>query len=274
MGMPPATSWRATSRPPSSPLSNGAEEPLRVGFDPVRREGALVGLVPGPHVGLDEVGAEADLRVAVPDQVVDGRDDAGGVVRRRRRRAESVNHVAGEGDGLAGGLESFEIVALRRRRDRDDTVDVLPRGRRDEIGRAHDLVAAEPGLERLDENNTAPDSCDLTGDPGEDLAVVGPAGHRREHSDCDPPRHRDTSDWISARTSNSSHLLGSLYRRLNADLDNHVTIVHRRFDVPTTGHAARTIVIQRGFDGSTWRERGNPPRWAQRRRCHAADRRI
>ena len=93
----------------------GAEEPLRVGLDPVRREGALVGLVPGPHVGLDEVGAEADRGVAVPDQVVDGRDDAGGVVRRRRRRAESVDHVAGEGDGLAGGLESIEIVALRRR---------------------------------------------------------------------------------------------------------------------------------------------------------------
>ena len=51
----------------------GVEEPLRVGLDPVRREGALVGLVPGPHVGLDEVGGEADRGVAVPDQVVDGR---------------------------------------------------------------------------------------------------------------------------------------------------------------------------------------------------------
>ena len=198
----------------------GGEEPLRVGFDPVSRERSLIRLVPGPHVRLDEVGAETDRGVAVPDQVVDGRDDARAVVRRRRRRVETVDHVAGEGDGLAGGLESIQIVALRRGRDRDDAIDVLPRDRGDEIGRTHDFVAAEPGVERLDEYDTATDRGDLTCDPGEDLAVVGPAGHRREHSDVIRLRHRDTSHWIQCPDVDSSHLLTRCIGRSSPYLDD------------------------------------------------------
>ena len=165
------------------------EEPLRLGSDAMRRQGHAIRIVAGTHVGLNEIAREADAGVVVTDQMVDGVAHTGEVVGSGRWGIEPVDLVTGQRHCLAGRLQPIEVVALRRRGDRDDAVEVLPSRRRHEIGCGHDLVAAEPGIERLDQHDTATDGGSLTGDAGKDRAVVDPAGHRRENPDRDDFRH-------------------------------------------------------------------------------------
>ena len=163
----------------------GIEEPLRVRLDALSEHRQAIGLVTLAHVGLDEIGCEADSTVTVADQMVDCLGDAHRVVGCRRWHGESFDLIAGKGDGLPRSLQTIEVVALRRRRNRDDPVEVIPSGRLAEVGRRHNLITAKPGVEGLDQDDMAANCSELTGDPRHDVSVVEPTGHRREHPNRD-----------------------------------------------------------------------------------------
>ncbi len=165
------------------------EEPFRMRINAMGKHGGPVCVVPRAHVGLDEVCCEADARVAVADQVVDGVRHTCGVVGRCRRNIETLHLVTRQRHGLASCANSEQVGLGGGGGNRDDAVEMLPGCRRGVIGRRDDLVASQAGVECLQQHDTAADGSNLAGDSCHDLAVVEPAGDRREHSDND--RFRD-----------------------------------------------------------------------------------
>ena len=153
------------------------------------RERRPVGGEPLSHVPLGQAADEADRRVPVPEQVLDGCAHPAEVVGKHDRVVAALRLLADEHERQAPLLHGGETVAAQRLADHDESVD-----RAEAHGRVEDRLVGVPlpvetRRVRLYRHHAMPCRASGSCHSRDQGSKVEPADHRREHTNR-PSRRR------------------------------------------------------------------------------------
>ena len=158
-------------------------------LDAVVGERRAVGGEPLAHVPLRQAADEADRRVPVPEQVLDGGAHPAEVVGQDDGVVTGLRLLAHEHEGQTPLLHGGEPVAAQRLADDDEAVDGTEGHGRVEDRLVRVPLPVEPRRVRLHRDHAMSGRPRRSCHPGDQGTEVEPADHRREHTDR-PPRRR------------------------------------------------------------------------------------